>query len=470
MNKKYDVIIIGAGLSGLLSGVYLSNKGLRVCLLDKNKKTGGMIQPFKREGFYFETGMNFFGAAKKKQIQNSLFKIFGINDEFKVSEIEYFEYYFENNKYIIPNNFEKFEKQFCIYFPEEKEGIQKFIKTINGTLSKLTLENIGNNHVFFSEMSLSAEDFINSCISDVKLRQILKFNGLLFGSDFKIIPYYIYALITGTYMSSTVVFENGTFQFIKLLEDKIKESSGQILTKKKVTEIKTDVNQVLSVKCSDNTEYYADYYISTIHPQTLFPLITSSKITKYYRKRISELKNTSAIFIINVLLKDKSVLYDKIPKIFQIENEQILIYFPITGKNGKFARTAKIMVKDEYEFYDKFSKFKIGHRGDEYEKLKEKKVKQTIEIINLFFPDFYKKIEKIYTSSPLTFEHYTGSPQGSSYGIEKNFLKPEQTIFPVYTKFNNLFLSGQSINFHGLTGVSVTVFLSCNVILALKGA
>ncbi len=468
MNEKFDVLIIGAGLSGLLSGVYLSNKGLKVCLLDKNNKPGGMIQPFKREGIYLETGMNFFGAVRKNQIQYHFFDIFDIAGDIELIEFENFELILNNKKYIIPNNFKRFKKQLSKYFPCEKKGIKKYLKKISKTLKSLKPEKVAGNKTFMQDLRISAEEFINSCVSDNELRQVLKFNGLLFGSDFSTIPYYLYAIITGTFLSSAGMFKNGTIEFISALERKIINNSGKILTRKEVKEIITENNKVVSVKCSDNTEYFADFYISTLHPQILFPKIKSPLLKKYFLKRISELKNTSGSFIINILLKEKSVLYDSAPKIIQNNDRKILLYFPFSGKQGDYAGTAKIMTEDDFSFYEQFSKTRKGHRGNDYETHKKLKVKEILEKVEKIYPDFNKKIKSIYTSSPLTFEYYTGSPKGSSYGIEKNSLKPEQTILPYYTKFKNLFLSGQSVNFHGLTGVSITTYITCNALLSLK--
>lgn len=56
--KKVDVVIIGAGLTGLTLGWYLKKAGKKVLLLEKNKRTGGVINTVKANGFTFETGPN----------------------------------------------------------------------------------------------------------------------------------------------------------------------------------------------------------------------------------------------------------------------------------------------------------------------------------------------------------------------------------------------------------------------------
>ena len=56
--KKVDVIIIGAGLTGLTVAFYLQKAGKKVLLLEKSDRTGGVIHTINENGFVYETGPN----------------------------------------------------------------------------------------------------------------------------------------------------------------------------------------------------------------------------------------------------------------------------------------------------------------------------------------------------------------------------------------------------------------------------
>ena len=58
MPSHTDAIILGAGISGLTTGFYLAEKGLRVRLLEKSPRVGGAIRSERREGFLIEFGPN----------------------------------------------------------------------------------------------------------------------------------------------------------------------------------------------------------------------------------------------------------------------------------------------------------------------------------------------------------------------------------------------------------------------------
>lgn len=55
---KADVTIIGAGLTGLSLAYYLQKAGLKVMLIEKEERAGGVIQTTSEQGFIYERGPN----------------------------------------------------------------------------------------------------------------------------------------------------------------------------------------------------------------------------------------------------------------------------------------------------------------------------------------------------------------------------------------------------------------------------
>lgn len=52
----YDVIVIGAGLSGLTAASLLSKRGLKVAVIDKSYNPGGSCGIFKRDKVIYDQG------------------------------------------------------------------------------------------------------------------------------------------------------------------------------------------------------------------------------------------------------------------------------------------------------------------------------------------------------------------------------------------------------------------------------
>lgn len=56
--QQYDLIIIGAGLTGLSTGYYATKRGLRVCIIEQSHHIGGVIRTIRENGFVYEQGPN----------------------------------------------------------------------------------------------------------------------------------------------------------------------------------------------------------------------------------------------------------------------------------------------------------------------------------------------------------------------------------------------------------------------------
>lgn len=54
--EKYDVIVVGAGVSGLLAALTLSKHGKKVIVLEKSRNLGGNCNSYKVDGFQVDTG------------------------------------------------------------------------------------------------------------------------------------------------------------------------------------------------------------------------------------------------------------------------------------------------------------------------------------------------------------------------------------------------------------------------------
>ncbi len=468
MSQKFDVVTAGAGLSGLLSASLLSMKGLKVCLLEKNAEIGGMIQPYRRKGYFFETGMNIFGAYKKGQIQRDLFSLFGVPEDTDITDIPAFEFISDNKKYIIPNNRRDMFDVFAGYFPEETDALNKFFGVIDEVSDALASKNFYGGSAFKKYFGQGAEDFILSITDNPDLRDLLRYNALLSGYNVRTTSLYVYAAVTGSFSLSAGMFTGGTKKFIEILRKNILENGGEILTGKEVVKFDTEKNTVKRCICKDGSSYEGKMFLSSIHPKN-FLNITNSKIIKsFYRKRIMQLPETKSSFIVNIILKPDSLLFAAKPVFINKGNKRIMFYTPASGRNGKFAGVAKIMSDDDYRLYKKWYMSKTGKRGKDYEEFKKQKAEDLIAFTEKEYPEFKGKTVGFNAATPLTFRDYTGTPEGSSYGIEHDFNNPELSLIPNNTKFKNLFLTGQSLNFHGMLGVSVTSVNACSLVLKEK--
>ena len=53
-----QTIVIGAGITGLTTALYLRRAGIPVLVLEEAERAGGQIRTLQEEGYTFETGPN----------------------------------------------------------------------------------------------------------------------------------------------------------------------------------------------------------------------------------------------------------------------------------------------------------------------------------------------------------------------------------------------------------------------------
>ncbi|MBW6440504.1 NAD(P)/FAD-dependent oxidoreductase [Patescibacteria group bacterium] len=78
VNKKFDAIVVGAGISGILSTLALAREGKTVLVIEKNSVLGGNCRTYEIEGYQVDTGPH----AITDLINGPLKKL--INDYFRV--------------------------------------------------------------------------------------------------------------------------------------------------------------------------------------------------------------------------------------------------------------------------------------------------------------------------------------------------------------------------------------------------
>ena len=105
-----------------------------------------------------------------------------------------------------------------------------------------------------------------------------------------------------------------------------------------------------------------------------------------------------------------------------------------------------------------------------YAQWKAARLQEALDLAKSRLPGLRAAISTVWTSTPHTWEQFTGSPGGSAFGIQKDWRNPIGTLLSPRTPLKGLFLTGQNLNLHGLLGVSITSFLSCREILGTAAA
>ena len=485
MNKKYDILIIGSGLGGLVCGFILAKQGHKVTIVEKNPQIGGCLQTFKRNGVKFDTGMHYIGSLEETQILYRFFKYLKLldvplhrldNEAFDIISIN-------GELYKYASGFENFAKTLYQYFPDNKSDIDEYVRRIKEIADASPLYKLDeiNTNVFIETdyIKTGANEFIESCTKNKRLQAVLAGTLPLYAGVKDKTPTYIHALINNFYIQSAWRIVGGSDIIAESLANSIKSFGGQIITNAEVEEFVCDEEKVRHILLKNGEKLTADFFISNIHPQVTINKTKTKIIRKVYRDRISSLDNTISTFTVYIKFKKNRLPYLN-SNFYYYDNEDVwsfndydietwpqnYVYMhQIADVNAKFAESAQIIGYMRWDEVKKWENTTVGKRGKEYEDFKKEKAEKLLNKLEKSFPGTKDAIECYYTSTPLTYRDYTATKEGSMYGIIRDKNKASQAYVSQQTKVPNLLLTGQNINSHGMLGVTIGAMITCAYIL-----
>lgn len=481
--KEFDIVITGSGLGGLLCGAILSKEGYRVCVVEKNKIIGGNLQSFEREGVVFNTGMHYFGSGDKGQFIYQLFRYLGIYDRLKLKQLDTAQFdviNFRDKEYRFAQGFENFTYGLVEKFPGESHAIESFVSKIrqvgqSGNFFNFRTFDPATGPVAFNPLrAMNAHRFISSITTNDDLRNIMAGLNDLIGAPKEKINLYILGMIYFTYVQSAWRFVDGSSQLANGLADVITSSGGTILTDHQVMEFKlSSKKEIVSLRTKQNMEVFGKKFISAIHPVSTIRLLPTDALRKVYINRIQSLENSSGMFTLYIVLKPNSFPYLNYNYTCGLTDEMWMekdqhknwphsYWFetPANSQSAELAGAVTILSPIGFEVFRKWSGTVTESRNREYEELKTTLAEKLLSKVFQQFPGLKSAIKKYHCSTPLTQIDYTGSPEGSAYGLIKDSEEPVKSHVLPNTSIKNLFLTGQNTNAHGMLGVSTGVFLT----------
>ena len=480
------VVIIGSGLGGLSCGALLAKNGYQVVVLEQGSQIGGCLQCFSRRGERFETGMHFIGSAGEGQMLDKLFRFLGIKDDLRLSSLDqtcYDVISINGNRFCFANGREAFIEQMASYFPHQKDNLAAYFDLVERVASASSLHS-----VCFStaESAMSVEfllrtipEVIDTVITDPLLAKVLVGNLPLYAAEREKTPFSTHAFIMDFYNRGAYRFIGGSEQVAVALQRQIERFGGQVLTNSKATRILCDDTHATSVEVNGEMTVPADLVISAIHPVRTLELLQTKLIRQSYRERIMSIPNTISNFSLYLQFKEGAMPYMNhnfysfnqgtpwdCEKYDSLSWPKGYLYMHFCGEeNPRFARSGVVLSYMKMEDVCQWQGTTIGHRGTDYEEFKRQKAERLLDTMEKDMPGIRNAIAHYYTATPLTYRDYTGTEEGSIYGVAKGVSLGLTGRVSHKTKVPNLLLSGQNINSHGMLGVLVGTIVTCSEIL-----
>lgn len=138
---NYDVIVIGAGISGLTAASLLAKRNLKVCVVEAQYKPGGSCGIFKRKDVVFEQGAAMIYGFNERGFSPHRF-VFNALEE-PIDIIKHDELYainFGEHRIIFYQDIDMFIEELAKVFPKEKENFKRFYKLLKNSVREESKE------------------------------------------------------------------------------------------------------------------------------------------------------------------------------------------------------------------------------------------------------------------------------------------------------------------------------------------
>lgn len=480
--RKYDSIVVGSGISGLTMAQLLGSTGHKVLLIECASKLGGSFARFYRKGIPFDTGFHFTGGFGKTRVLHDMLHVLGFDDEIEpifLNGENSNRIFFEDTgkEFDIPPGFPAVLDQLVDYFPEEKEGINKFFKKakeICDNTPMLDIRKLKDNNLPLFSLALkedfkSLDEVLNSLIDNKYLKSILSLYCLCYGTKPEEVSFANHSRISLWLFESIARVEKGGDAFISAFKKQFNNINIDIRTGTYIEQF-SDFSGKNANTAMLNTGEKVQFEncILAIHPREILKILPEQYLRKSFISRVNAFEESNGFFSIHAYLDEdyngpfqpslNSIL--SIPNLNKVldphdqEGSNLVVMSSYENVSGK---KYKIINAFEQSFYENVKKFDKGKkRSKEYMVYKKERTEQIVDRILRQFPGYKNHLRVVESATMLTYKDYLHSPYGSAYGIKQ---KLGQFNLLGRLPLRNLFAVGQSALLPGLVGGMMSSFI-----------
>ncbi|MDD4956776.1 MAG: NAD(P)/FAD-dependent oxidoreductase [Candidatus Omnitrophica bacterium] len=308
MNGAYDVIVVGAGISGLICGAKLSKEGFSVLVLEKNSYAGGCICGVRKKDFYFDYGAHLFGSLSA----HGIFKYY--LDSLNVKDLDFIRispsdrYFFSDEKVEIPEDLDEYVEMLKTKFPTSSRRINSFFREV-----------IQIARSYSSEKKLSRFydlkfiDLVRKHFSDIKLIGVLMASFSYLGIAPGQLGATSMSLMMISYLRDGTFYPKGGTQAIPdAFVRGIKNTGGEIKLCEEVRKICIVRDNVKLITTSKKNQYSSKAVVIASDVRRAFSnIIDCSKLPAGYLSFLKKLKVGPSFFTMYLGLNKINDLSEK---------------------------------------------------------------------------------------------------------------------------------------------------------------
>jgi len=453
----YDVLIIGAGMSGLAAGIRLAYFDKKVCILEKHHRVGGLNSFYSLAGHKFDVGLHALTNYVPKGVKSSPLPRLLRQLRLRVEDFDLYQQRvsvikFPEKSLRFTNDFNFFVQEVNDNFPAQADNFQKLLKTI-----------FEYDELNLNAKPIPARKVVNSIISDPLLVDMifcpLMFYGNAQENDMEFAQFVI--------MFKSIFHEGfarpwaGVRQILDMLLKQYQACGSELRLKCGVQRIQVAQGKVESIVLETGEVLTADKILSSAG------YVETMRLCSDYDASELTCNAGQLSFMESILILDKqpaTMGYDTTVTFFNTSEN-----FNYQKPHGLVDVSSGIVCcPNNFQFENplpeaiirvtNLANFDLWNNlsQEEYNAQKAACLEATLNEVVKLVPDFRDSIVFTDVFTPKTIHRFTGHINGAVYGT------PDK-IKTGKTHLDNLFICGTDQGFLGIIGAMLSGISMANL-------
>ena len=459
----YDVLIIGAGMSGLAAGIRLAYYDKKVCILEKHYRVGGLNSFYTRDGHKFDVGLhamtNYVPKGTKSTPLPKLLRQLKLQyEDFALCQQRMSMIKFPEKNLRFNNDLNFFIQEVADNFPAQADNFRKLLNAIS-EYDALAL----------NAKPVSAREVLTSIITDPLLVDMIFCPLMYYGNaqenDMEFGQFVI--MFNSIFCEGFARPQEGVRRIIDVLVDRYKASGGELRLRCGVQRLQVANGRVEAVHLDNDEVLTADRVISSAGYVETMRLLSKQETSELenaigqlsfveyimvLKRELSELDYDTTIVFYN---NSDRFSYRKPDNLVDISSGVVCCPNNFHFENPLPEALIRITNMANYDLWNKLN-------PEEYRAQKEAWLETALTEVIQFVPDFRDLV--VYTDmfTPKTIHKFTGHLNGAVYGTPNKIKNGA-------THVDNLFICGTDQGFLGIVGAMLSGISIANLHVLQKG-
>ncbi len=453
----YDVVIIGAGMSGLAAGIRLAYFDKRVCLVEKHTALGGLNSYYRLHGRTFDVGLhaltNFVPPGRRSAPFPKLLRQLRLSrEEWELGEQRFSEIRFPGRRLRFTNDIRVFTEDVAKEFPNTIDDFRRLLAEIED------FDDTRLDHTHQSARRVLGEYFKEQTLTDMLLCPVMYYGS---AAEHDMDYTHFVTIFKSLFCEGLARPRGGVRTIVKTLAKKFQACGGEFKVGCGVERLEVEGRRVVGVTLESGETITAAVVLSSAGYFETMRLCSDAEGAP----PAGDVGRVSFVESISIL--------DKPPA--RLGHEATIVFFN-DAETFTFARPAEPVdlrsgvacCPNNYARHEDMAEgvFRLTWLAnpdrwmnlDEatYRATKESYVDRTAERAERFIPGFRDRVVARDIFTPRTIRHYTGHINGAVYGTPHK-------IRDGRTRLENLFICGTDQGFLGIIGAMLSGITVANL-------